>query len=1125
MSRRRASALSNRQMADQSSSVPTRILDCIPSNVKACLRRLPAAVDRFLSARGDGVALTVVRRASVGLSQEVGPLSDFLSEFCNEPASLHDKASRIAAAVLADEAVRTSLLRLVAAGVRLAPADLETGRASGAGRTALAYIEACSATSILLERVLYAERTPGLSSQVMDFVRKLLRMQTLHALSRQLAASAEVFRRSRDEALLQQPPSPLQQGAITAAAMPFCLLRSLMMVLWLVLGGRQQDELLADLYLAELAAALHDTHVMEHAARLVLLAQESGAWELGHLDVTGAHAVKAFQSACRTLANLYDLVSDSSLGFPAAVQAQLGRVLAGPCVRHAVILHGLATLCAADGGTAYGLPWLGRCCVELDHHPCMDGSRRPVPVLSAAAAVLLAIEALVPTAQTPPRGRRVALALLMRFGNMAVASGQAWAGLTRNRSSSSPGFTPTTAPDMQQLVILPRASVTEVAVKSLLAASAKLQRLQADSPARLVQEVVEWWQLVDAVLRHAMSDPGEHVQELGEVLANGLIHSLPRSIDGGSCTLPPLSSSAPPMAAAALAGGVLPCLERTFRRAGADPSGPEMALVGSLLGVGGASMALVGLLVHGEEPQAAALLVTLGKMLRSGDARDAGESAASSSSGWMAETVCQLVCDILAYSQALLESRAASVKEGTAVAAAAASGTASTRFQQALLLASCALCECLPPLSRLVQQASVARADRLLHGGSADANWMDAAQHFLAVADFWLVNIICQCLGPAATCHPQSNSGAVLISSRAAAAAAADISGPGKASWRQLLLVEVDVVALLGALLRVGANCHQPGHGVTCLARSCCAVAVAFPEQVRQAAVAAAADPAAAGWRPERLLALLPLLLPSAAAAAAADDMQASALSSGVSGSSSDMQEEGGSAEDSASSSGGEPSSGVSRSSMEQQEGRRSGGGMAQENGSSSSSSGSGVSNSSGGSSSNRMEKEHGDVPNSCTSSSSDPEGSGVSADAEAVEVEENSSRDASAVWVEGGLARLVQALAGQLEAWSSGGDQPSEEGKGAAGGNGYLDSISVMLGNALALVSPAELRVRGLLRGCGNPGCANLAGDSEAEVKLKKCGRCGAVGYCCRECQVAHWKAGHKEACGRGATRGRPDC
>ena len=31
----------------------------------------------------------------------------------------------------------------------------------------------------------------------------------------------------------------------------------------------------------------------------------------------------------------------------------------------------------------------------------------------------------------------------------------------------------------------------------------------------------------------------------------------------------------------------------------------------------------------------------------------------------------------------------------------------------------------------------------------------------------------------------------------------------------------------------------------------------------------------------------------------------------------------------------------------------------------------------------------------------------------------------------------------------------------------------------------------------------------------LKKCSRCGEVAYCCKECQVAHWKRRHKNECG----------
>jgi hypothetical protein len=40
---------------------------------------------------------------------------------------------------------------------------------------------------------------------------------------------------------------------------------------------------------------------------------------------------------------------------------------------------------------------------------------------------------------------------------------------------------------------------------------------------------------------------------------------------------------------------------------------------------------------------------------------------------------------------------------------------------------------------------------------------------------------------------------------------------------------------------------------------------------------------------------------------------------------------------------------------------------------------------------------------------------------------------------------------------------------------------------------------------------CANCG---ELFPKLKLCTRCRSVSYCCKDCQVAHWKAGHKREC-----------
>lgn len=56
-----------------------------------------------------------------------------------------------------------------------------------------------------------------------------------------------------------------------------------------------------------------------------------------------------------------------------------------------------------------------------------------------------------------------------------------------------------------------------------------------------------------------------------------------------------------------------------------------------------------------------------------------------------------------------------------------------------------------------------------------------------------------------------------------------------------------------------------------------------------------------------------------------------------------------------------------------------------------------------------------------------------------------------------------------------------------------------------------------------GAPPAVQVSGrgkeEEEAEAgpgmpKLKRCGRCQAVHYCCAACQAAHWRGGHKEVC-----------
>ncbi|KXZ48199.1 hypothetical protein GPECTOR_29g106 [Gonium pectorale] len=109
-----------------------------------------------------------------------------------------------------------------------------------------------------------------------------------------------------------------------------------------------------------------------------------------------------------------------------------------------------------------------------------------------------------------------------------------------------------------------------------------------------------------------------------------------------------------------------------------------------------------------------------------------------------------------------------------------------------------------------------------------------------------------------------------------------------------------------------------------------------------------------------------------------------------------------------------------------------------------------------------------------------------------------------------------VEALAAALE---SGGAEVSS-GRGCTrvlvAVAGASSDPLMLEAEALASALPPPSEAGGLLRTCANSLCANLEGDSEVDLKLLSCGGCGEVGYCCRPCQTAHWRAGHKGECAR---------
>ncbi|GLC46164.1 hypothetical protein PLESTB_001196600 [Pleodorina starrii] len=85
--------------------------------------------------------------------------------------------------------------------------------------------------------------------------------------------------------------------------------------------------------------------------------------------------------------------------------------------------------------------------------------------------------------------------------------------------------------------------------------------------------------------------------------------------------------------------------------------------------------------------------------------------------------------------------------------------------------------------------------------------------------------------------------------------------------------------------------------------------------------------------------------------------------------------------------------------------------------------------------------------------------------------------------------------------------------------GGAPVDSAvdACMAAVAAVLPPPDEVRRRMAAHCCANKACLNLAGPSELSLPRHRCG--GACGgspwwYCSRECQVAHWRAGHAAEC-----------
>ncbi|KAG2491813.1 hypothetical protein HYH03_009973 [Edaphochlamys debaryana] len=393
----------------------------------------------------------------------------------------------------------------------------------------------------------------------------------------------------------------------------------------------------------KVAAALAESHLLEHAARLQLRvwraypAAAGGKAVAPGLDGCLTRTCAALAAAYMDCTALRMAAGGSGSGNSAAspAEAKLKRVLAGPCVRHALLVCGLATLQQLEGG---GKGWTGRpgpCACFGHQHGLVDRPEDAAGTLRALASILR--EATSPLGPAGPRAGpaanqavdapvlpRPAAAhrVLSRLG-LAVAGGAV-------RHSGGDGATRGGGGGSSLCVCdgMPPKARVDVVVYSLAGIMGFLLTCPRHDQGRWQGMATYAWRLLGWALGPPLLAACSQRRrlELGTILRLLLLA-------GGKPDVPTVEAleEAPPSVAAALAGGALPLLERLLRRAGEDPVGPEASCLRDL-----PYGTVLPLLAHGEPLQANALLATLTKLLRRIEPqellRDAGDARTDSMS-------------------------------------------------------------------------------------------------------------------------------------------------------------------------------------------------------------------------------------------------------------------------------------------------------------------------------------------------------------------------------------------------------------------------------------------------------------------------------------------------------------
>ncbi|GFR45657.1 hypothetical protein Agub_g7068, partial [Astrephomene gubernaculifera] len=851
----------------------------IPASIKTFLTQLPATVERLLgpaqlsSSQTNGSQMTPAALRSFHV--QIAALKDFHQL----PGGFESSNAVIAA----DRAIGVAVLRLMAAVYRLKPTEMHPDGSSPQGWL---HSSICVAFQTLVDA---AFRSSSLEHPLW-FSRQIVRMECLQACARQLDAatgpllasiSASNTQEQRFVQSDQECHKHAERAICTALTLVTCLANT---ALHCVLPKRPLSGDLS--YCQELVVGLDNSCVLEHLGR-ALMAVSSVPMDLtanpNRHPVALPVMSKRFSLVVDMLVDVLEGISRvaSLTNGMHAVGNQLRKVLSGSCLSHAVIVHGLAGLCALDGGSWYGLPLDVRRCATRS----VLGAVEPVPQLVPTTIMRAFVKALSfsvprPLLAAPPLSRRAALPLALRACHAAIASLQAPAasaaasggflqdGLNGRRSEfqersaggvvgslgngaeRQPPSSSLQGPASTTLCSIGPGGVLAVALGALGAA----RGLRSGVPGSEVwmAEAEEWWRMVATVAGDGLQEADAKDQEV-------LGHLLGCDFDEDYL---PLRYEAPDDLTAALAGGLLPCLERLLRRAGQLPLGPEAGVLRKLLGGDPESCSgyLVALLGHGDQREAVSLLATLGKLLRVAEAAfrmaksDSAPFASSDEDG-LGTPICIVRAACLGLIGQVVPMDAGRQQEGEL-----------SPVDQWMRLQSYAAAAWLPTLSRILRHT----ADRVLQelrrrpGGSvldkaneqmvwilvsAVLGWLDLMLHRFS-QDFGV----------------GSRQKARAEASNGAAGKWDEASEGGDDGWQQFLLEEVRVVPLLGAIMHLlPLLADLPTEALDSLATCCCTVAGEWPKRMRlEALVVVGSEEAQCSadillWRPA-LLAAIPKL-------------------------------------------------------------------------------------------------------------------------------------------------------------------------------------------------------------------------------------------------------------------------